>query len=631
MDRDRSPIQNRHSGPVAPPGVTTSRMVHTAASTEGLRIELDPALVLPPVPAATNQGMTHRLSLAGGLATPYFTRIVVPDSIDAVAQNYLSWAMGLGEHERLRQRRILQGVNPKWEVGGNLGGADLVGGSGLSISIRAAKGVWAFRFVHPEEGTRSNKPTWWTVVRVTPVKQGGCQIEHQVLRQTATPEPMPPITVVPTIIRDYLDRHPSQGGVRMQRFAQRVRGDAAEPWVRDVLLGSARGVPAVLITQPREITDGPCADSDLLAKNLQGMATVVLLEDKKAAWVMQNALADEGFDSAWGAYNGAIRVYSPGITLHDSPLNHRLWISNHLLNKTPEQRMDMITSEVVQRQTASMPGRFVMALDDVERAIREEAAEQARQQVAEHARAAVSKIEVQKDQITVLETEVDNLKGQLEYSNRLLEFGDTEIATLKAEKDDLSRRLYEESTTAAAMRQQASGASAAARARAVRPSAEVLEAVDAALTGKPTLVQALTFLEWRYPDRVRVHEDAYESARDATSVHFRHEERAFELLKKLVAEFHDILSTDGVGGDAYARRVFGNNVYAARESETASSSARARAQRERVFDGKTYPMWRHLRIGSSSTATDGWRCHFDWDADNKQILIGHCGVHLDHK
>lgn len=608
----------------------TGRMVQTATSVQGLQIDLDPDL-LAPVTSSGKPNIANRLSLAGGLATPYFTRIIVPDTIDEVATNYLQWAMGLGPHERLRERRILQGVNPRWDTEGSLGGADLVGGSGLSISVRAAKGVWAFRFVHPEEGVRYNKPaTWWTVVRVTPVKDG-CQIEHQVLRQTLKPEPMPLTSVVPAIIRDYLDRSPAQGGVQMRRFALRLRGEAVEPWVKDVLLGAGRDVPTVLITQPRDLAEGPCTDGDLLAKNLQGMASVAIMEDKKAAWVLANTLDAEGYiGKDWGAYNGAIRIYSPGITIGDSPLNHRLWISNHLLNKTPDQRVEMITSEVIQRQTATMPGRFVMVLDEVERAIRDEAAEQVRQEVAEHARAAVSQIEAQQWEIEEQKVEIKNLNDKIEDLNQVLEFSDTETMTLKAEKDELSRKLYEETLTKEAMSHRASGASAAARSRATRPSVEILEAVDAVMTGKPNLVQALTFLEWRYPERIRIHEDAYESAQDATDAHFRKEEQAFGLLQKLAGEFYDLFSVDG-GGDAAGRKVFGNAVYASRESETAETSAVARKQREKVFEGVLYPMWRHLRIGSSSTATDGWRCHFDWDPTNRRIIVGHCGEHLDHR
>jgi hypothetical protein len=210
------------------------------------------------------------------------------------------------------------------------------------------------------------------------------------------------------------------------------------------------------------------------------------------------------------------------------------------------------------------------------------------------------------------------------YLEKLVELGDSEIGTLMLDREDLRRKLHAaqiqvESLTAS----QASGA----RARSNRPSQEVLEAIDAVMKEDPTLTQALLYLEWRYPERVRIHEKAWESARAATDARFLYRDQAWALLRSLVTDYYDTLVSGGQG-DAGARSVFGSK-YAGRESQTTESNKKARDLRERSFNGKSYPMLRHLKIGVSEGATEGWRCHFDWDSETQQILIGHCGQHLD--
>lgn len=82
------------------------------------------------------------------------------------------------------------------------------------------------------------------------------------------------------------------------------------------------------------------------------------------------------------------------------------------------------------------------------------------------------------------------------------------------------------------------------------------------------------------------------------------------------------------GGDVVAREVFGDKVFAAKESKTAMNNERARRERTFAFKGKTYLMWRHLKIGAKDAAEESIRVYFDWIADERKILIGHCGEHL---
>ncbi|HEY6291052.1 MAG TPA: hypothetical protein VI455_05745 [Terriglobia bacterium] len=81
------------------------------------------------------------------------------------------------------------------------------------------------------------------------------------------------------------------------------------------------------------------------------------------------------------------------------------------------------------------------------------------------------------------------------------------------------------------------------------------------------------------------------------------------------------------GGDNEARKVFGNNEYAAKESETVMGNQAMRRQRTFAYDGKQVEMFRHLKIGIEANVARTIRVHFHWDSDREKIVIGYCGEH----
>lgn len=138
---------------------------------------------------------------------------------------------------------------------------------------------------------------------------------------------------------------------------------------------------------------------------------------------------------------------------------------------------------------------------------------------------------------------------------------------------------------------------------------------------------ALDIIESLFSDRVVILPTARDSARD--SAKFRSPDKVLTLLMKLCTQYWDSLAS-GQGGDAQAKGVFGD-AYAANESET--TMGRAGAVRRRTFDYRGHPvlMAKHLRIGIKPSAAETWRAHFEWFADERAIVIGHCGPHLDFR
>jgi hypothetical protein len=159
------------------------------------------------------------------------------------------------------------------------------------------------------------------------------------------------------------------------------------------------------------------------------------------------------------------------------------------------------------------------------------------------------------------------------------------------------------------------------------PSDRMTDAVRAAFCARePTLEQALLVLGWLMPERVRVLPTALTSARRSSE--FVKQEKAWDLLWRLATDYWEAM---GQGrGDAGARHVFTPNEYSAQESETTKSNRVGRERRTFGVDGEPVTMWRHLKIGvKQDSYTETWRCHFEWSAKDRTIVIGHCGAHLD--
>jgi hypothetical protein len=127
------------------------------------------------------------------------------------------------------------------------------------------------------------------------------------------------------------------------------------------------------------------------------------------------------------------------------------------------------------------------------------------------------------------------------------------------------------------------------------------------------------------PGHLLVLESAWRSADDAKA--FEHGDRLFELLWLLATSFREQKLT-GAPDSLAGLQVFGNNSYAARESNTIEKNQQARRERTFLHDGKPVEMWQHLKIGSKDSENRTLRIHFHWDDDCAQVVIGHCGKHL---
>jgi len=137
----------------------------------------------------------------------------------------------------------------------------------------------------------------------------------------------------------------------------------------------------------------------------------------------------------------------------------------------------------------------------------------------------------------------------------------------------------------------------------------------------PSLLASLSLIELIFPERVHVLPGAVKSARKSSA--FRHGARAFDLLWRLATDYWESIQEGN--GDAEARKVFGQNAYAAREADLSNPG---RARRTFEYRGEPVLMEKHLKIGAADNLAETLRVHFEWMSDEKIIVVGYCGGHL---
>lgn len=154
------------------------------------------------------------------------------------------------------------------------------------------------------------------------------------------------------------------------------------------------------------------------------------------------------------------------------------------------------------------------------------------------------------------------------------------------------------------------------------PRETILEVIPQLAKKQLPLVAILEALSVIFPDRITVLESAFESAEESNT--FQYGEQAFDLLWRLATSYWEEVQTKG---DTEARKLFGTKSYSAKERTVLTKCGKDRRTFE--YQGKQIHMDKHLKIGTADNPSDTLRIHFEWLADEKRIIIGHCGKHLD--
>lgn len=354
-------------------------------------------------------------------------------------------------------------------------------------------------------------------------------------------------------------------------------------------------------------------DPEKLKFWLEGLAELVLIPFGANTFWIEQVVGNK-----YAVWNGAVSIVFPKADLHDrSFIPTRRLLPEELINmindgQEPERE---ILSIITHRMNLPNSWRHITIESVADRFRRRELA-RLRQQAAETGKSAEYAgflEECTKEQDEQLKNK-QNLINQLESHVASLEDElrqlDDEKRQLRYENESLKGKLLNIDVTPK-----------------YELTYECLHDIFASIVGNLLAPEdSLSIVKKLFPDRVEILPSAWNSARKSKS--FKHKDKAFELLWRLANEYWIALSSGK--SDAEARAVFGES-YSAKESEIASKNKRAKQLRTFSYNGQKIEMMKHLKIGVKPSAVETIRIHFEWLANERKIVIGHCGPHLDHK
>lgn len=365
-----------------------------------------------------------------------------------------------------------------------------------------------------------------------------------------------------------------------------------------------RDYPIVLVSPTKE--EEYLVKAKQLQQDLVGLAQVVEVENGFDSYVMEKILGKR-----WSAWDGAVNILhmptqsgyvrsrvflsdvieSWGITQHDRISQILAWVTHN--TNIPRLRKRIRPEGVMSlalRQTLKEARERRGVLD--ESGLRNEV-----ERLAEAA-------QEQTQWVALLEKTNNNLENEAQQ--------------LRLAIDEKKEELSSERNTVRALKEQLRNAGA--RTSDI-DGAYLLDMICRVDELEPS--ECLTLIETVYSDNCEILESAKKSASESNR--FAQSRKLLNLLIRLVTRYRSVLMERG---DSEARKVFGKNEFAAKESETVMNSPALRRAREFKYRGINVEMFRHLKIGVVDDPKRTIRVHFHWDHNINKVVIGYCGEHL---
>jgi len=364
-----------------------------------------------------------------------------------------------------------------------------------------------------------------------------------------------------------------------------------------------RDCPVVLVSPTR---DGEyLLNVAILQRSLIGLAQVVEVSREFNSYEMAEVLGQP-----WSAWNGAINIlYTPTQT---GLVRGHFFLPDAIAGwgDIQHERISHLLTWVTNNTNISRLRNHVRPEGVMQLALRR------RMQIARAKSGQMGAAELRLE----LEQAARQTVAQQEFFDELVEENaqiEADRSELKSQLDDASEELAKKDFNIQALKDQLARASGG---RTSDIDAESLIAL-ACRADPPTPMECLDLIESVYGDKCIVLSTAKGSAKEMNR--FIHGRQLLHMMRRLVTDYRSKLMDRG---DAEARKVFGRNEYAAKESETVMANKPMRRQRIFEYEGQEVEMFSHLKgIG----ADNNLRVHFVWDPERQKIVVGYCGAHLD--
>jgi hypothetical protein len=396
-------------------------------------------------------------------------------------------------------------------------------------------------------------------------------------------------SVIDTIARTF---RCTVAGVPVSPTARVIDDDDVDGLVADVLLSPTRHIPVIAVSVDA-YTDRTLVNSDEIQNAVLGFASVVFLKDKWAAFRLTDAIG-----KSLSCYNGAVRLYWPGLTLEADPFDHPLFLAPRLTGPGRPIHQDLFRllnsiasfrfreNAVISQARVAVDGRRTKDLDS------------ARQLLAQGGMdtAAIEK---------ALEKSWDEEKRL----RSLLEERDEKIS-------ELTNQLDAQRQAWAAMRRDAAGlalSSTEIEAKATSGFASVADAIAAAKrdfcgAGKPLLV--------------------LESAEEAASKSpYKQPDKVYEFLRALYDIAQNWKKNKGALGKDGWRGALEKEGFVYKPAISQTTRNNWGNEYTFKYNGDKLLFEEHVTLGAGDPNTCA-SVHWILDKKNMVVVVGHCGRHL---
>jgi hypothetical protein len=283
----------------------------------------------------------------------YFARLTLDGlGIEAGLRHYVDWVLGLGEFDRLRQRRLGIGILPAWASTELCRGANLNGNNGCqAIVIHRASSV-CIALVHADE---TNPRVFWHSVAILTRSGDALRIEHAIGRAAPEGVALSAVATSPAVLLALLDRDGIAVTPPELRLAAPVTlGSSNIPAFVKSLLGAERSVPITLIAPQGRVS---AIDVIRLARSLRSVAVVACLADD-AALAAFNGELDHRTDLDLECTEQAVRLYFP-MESAARGAGHPMWLAEHIQRLSPRRRTSDLAAEIIGSVSAwTLPAEF---------------------------------------------------------------------------------------------------------------------------------------------------------------------------------------------------------------------------------------------------------------------------------
>lgn len=467
-----------------------------------------------------------------------------------------------------------------------------------SVTATTGDSIWSLTWSYPADA--DEKVLWQSSVTLG---QADKAIEVGVVIRIASRDfrvaPLSFDVRRPYIVKALLQALPCFLGGRQLRVAPEPIGVEDVAAFEAHLFDPQRRLPIVLFSRD-PYTDQCHASPGRVADTLAGLAEVHVLNDKWAGFKLTNAVG-----RAFSCFNGAVRIYWPGLTRDSSPLPHKLFMPEEV------QEIGQDFGEHLMRRFAPISG---LRLTDLPCAKKVRAAVEADRlgdatKLAEQLKAGTAA----KEQV------------EAEFF-KLIEERDSAITSRKsaeAERDEAKFRILELEDENRQLKENIKAMSVhrpvETQAPVTQPSPDQLElnsvraALDAA--GK------------NFAARLVIWSSADQSAEKSAFARPSEVYEALMAIHELAdAQFKSKSAGKPVGPweSWFEKRGF---KYAAKESQNTLNMYGS--ERDFSHDGEKRRMVRHLTLGGGDR-NNCLQIYFDVDESSERFLIGYCGVHLPY-